>query len=159
MKKILFPTKFADCESEVFKFASELAYFLKAELLVMYTFGKPEYALTSKELIEEWTGLVNETLIAFVEGNLLKDYRDDILVGYIAKIGYPVESILQIAKEKDVDIIVMGISGKDKINDNLLGQTCLDVLAKADCPVLAIPETIKFEGIEHSMSNLYANVL
>jgi len=148
MKKILLPTAFAKQESEVFKFASELAYSFKAQLLVMYSFGKPEYALTNKELIEEWTNLAHDTLIAFVQGNLPDNYRRDFEVGYVTKIGYPVESILQIAEEKEVDIIVMGMPGKDKGTGNLCGQTCLDVLARADCPVITIPAFMQFEEIK-----------
>lgn len=149
MKKILFPTEFANHAPEVFKYAAELAYFFKAELMVMHAFGKPEYSLTTEELIEKRTAVVNENMVAFVQNHLPEDYRTDIKVSYLAKIGYPNEAIVKVAEENDVDIIVMGMTGKGQGIGNLFGQTSLDVLAKADCPVLTIPATAKFAGIDN----------
>ena len=43
----------------------------------------------------------------------------------------------------------MGLTGKRNAFDRIIGNTSLAVLGKADAPVLAIPSTSKFEGIEN----------
>lgn len=53
--------------------------------------------------------------------------------------GERVESILQVAKEIDADLIVMTTDGPDRFLDGLRGTTSERILRKANCPVAVIP--------------------
>lgn len=149
MKKILFPTEFANHSPEVFKYAAELAHFFKAHLVILHAYGKPEYGLTTDELLEKRKNTVMDNMIKFVQTHLPEDYRTQIEMDYIAKVGYPNDVILNVAVEQDVDVIVMGMTGKVNALETIFGSTSKDVLAKAECPVLAIPASAKFEGIDN----------
>jgi nucleotide-binding universal stress UspA family protein len=51
-----------------------------------------------------------------------------------------VESILATADDLDANLIVMTTSGRDSLDQALLGSTTERVLRNADCPVLAVPQ-------------------
>ena len=49
MKKILFATEFSDQAPAIFRYAVEIAYFFKAELVAMHAFGHPGPRLETKD--------------------------------------------------------------------------------------------------------------
>jgi nucleotide-binding universal stress UspA family protein len=52
--------------------------------------------------------------------------------------GKPHEEILRVARERGVDVIVMGVHGHGALR-RLLGSTTRHVVREAPCPVLAVP--------------------
>ncbi len=53
--------------------------------------------------------------------------------------GKPHEFIVQEAKEKEIDLIVMGTHGKSGFKRVLMGSVAQNVLGQAPCPVLVVP--------------------
>ena len=53
--------------------------------------------------------------------------------------GKPHEFIIQEAKEKEIDLIVMGTLGKSGIKRVLMGSVAQNVIGHAPCPVLVVP--------------------
>ena len=53
--------------------------------------------------------------------------------------GKPHEFIIQEAKEKEIDLIVMGTHGKSGIKRVLMGSVAQNVIGHAPCPVLVVP--------------------
>jgi nucleotide-binding universal stress UspA family protein len=56
-----------------------------------------------------------------------------------ARSGKPVDEIIKLAAEQQVELIVMATEGHDGFLDALRGSTTEQVLRRAPCPVLAIP--------------------
>ena len=56
--------------------------------------------------------------------------------------------ITQYAKEKNIDLIVMGTRGKHNTLEKTFGTVTTGVVRKAPCPVLVIPEKARFQSIE-----------
>jgi len=52
--------------------------------------------------------------------------------------GYPLTEIIGMAKEKDVDLIVMGSHGRTGLSHVLMGSVAEKVVRKASCPVLTV---------------------
>ena len=52
--------------------------------------------------------------------------------------GDPAETILKVAKTRDIDLIVMGARGMGRLHGLLLGSTSQKVLSLAPCPVLIV---------------------
>jgi len=55
-----------------------------------------------------------------------------------SKEGSPADVILKTVEEEDVDLIVMGTSGKHGLDRFLLGSVTEKVVRSANCPVLAV---------------------
>ncbi len=63
-------------------------------------------------------------------------------VSYEAPVGMPSREIERLAREKEVDLIVIGSRGKRKISDMFLGSTTSNVIRLSEVPVLV--ERIEF---------------
>ena len=56
-------------------------------------------------------------------------------------VGWPVAAIVQDAKSRDADLIVMGTHGRSGLAHALLGSVAERVLRTAPCPVLTVRDT------------------
>jgi nucleotide-binding universal stress UspA family protein len=50
----------------------------------------------------------------------------------------PAEDLLQVAKEEDAGLIVIGLRRRSPVGKLLLGSNAQDILLQAECPVLAV---------------------
>ena len=73
-------------------------------------------------------------------GNLIPESLAD-RVQIHSRVGEPVPTILQVAKELDPLCIVMGAHGKGMLKRFLFGTTTLSILHGAPCPVWFVPES------------------
>ena len=55
------------------------------------------------------------------------------------RVGEPAEAILSVAKEREVDVIVLGKRGQGRLAGLLLGSISQKILALARCAVIVIP--------------------
>ncbi|MGB9112513.1 MAG: universal stress protein [Acidimicrobiales bacterium] len=55
----------------------------------------------------------------------------------------PAEDIVRIAREREAEMIVIGLHRRSKVGKLLLGSDAQDILLQADCPVLAVKPTLK----------------
>jgi len=53
--------------------------------------------------------------------------------------GKPHKPIVQEAKEREVDLIVMGTHGKTRLVNALMGSVAQKVIGTAPCPVMVVP--------------------
>ncbi len=53
--------------------------------------------------------------------------------------GAPYEFIVQEAKEKNIDLIVMGTHGRRGLERIIMGSTAQNVIGHAPCPVIVVP--------------------
>jgi nucleotide-binding universal stress UspA family protein len=56
--------------------------------------------------------------------------------------GEAVEEIIRVAVEQDVDLIAMATQGREGVLDALRGSVTEQVVRRAPCPVLAVPESV-----------------
>ena len=56
----------------------------------------------------------------------------------MTKEGSPAEVILQTVEEEDIDLVVMGASGKHAVERFILGSVAEKVVRHAKCPVLTV---------------------
>lgn len=68
---------------------------------------------------------------------LVEHFPEGSVSGLISE-GNPAETIVRIAENKDMDIIVMGTHGRGGFNKLFFGSVANEVIRTADCPVLTI---------------------
>jgi len=76
-----------------------------------------------------------------------EDIRDDMDVEATVIQGIPFAEIISTAKEKEIDMIVIGSHGRTGISHMMLGSVSEKVVRKAPCPVL----TVRQPGHEFKM--------
>jgi universal stress protein A len=142
LKKILAPIDFSPASQNAFKYALRLAQEFGGELTLLYVL-EPE-SMTGFVAIPEAT--------AFVEGDIVaagKNLRTLIAAAYKGngkrphwklRGGIPSHEIVEVAKEMDVDLIVIATHGYTGWKHFCIGSTAERVVRAAPCPVLVVRE-------------------
>jgi nucleotide-binding universal stress UspA family protein len=141
IKTILFPTDFSNGARAAMDHAISLAGDYQAKLILLYVIQDISIA--------EW--YVPSTLAVT---NLVEDMQksawqemDKWIAEVSAKVkdaekmvvrGVPFAEIIQTAKDKKADMIVIGTHGRSGIDHMLFGSTAEKVVRKASCPVLTV---------------------
>jgi nucleotide-binding universal stress UspA family protein len=156
IKKILYATDLTKNSSFAFLYAVDMARQNDAKIVILHSvepLRNVPYAYTEaglderqlKELIErEREAELNEIkkrVEAFCQR--MAAYMGSPCVELVAKIlipiGYPVEEILETAKEEDCDVIVLGTHGKGFLKQAFLGNVAVKVLERTRKPVFIVP--------------------
>ncbi len=147
MKTILVPVDFSTNSKKALQFADQLAKTMKANVLLMtvYTPIAGKYNLMHG-VIEE------EAMRAKKEANtMLKKWvtlYTSSLTTTIVQEGDTVSGILEVAKKKKANMIVMGTHGSSKLSNVVFGSNTAKIISKSEIPVLTIPLTYRLKHIE-----------
>jgi universal stress protein A len=142
LKRILVPTDFSKHSHNALKYAAALADKFSAELYLLHVVQNlgvliPDMVNVTPPVlpsVEEMTSAVRVAMERLIKENQL----DKFTVHAEAREGTPFYEIIQFAKEKDVDLIVMGTHGRGGLVHMLLGSVAEKVVRKAPCPVLTV---------------------
>lgn len=145
-KKILVPTDGSKCAEKAAQHAIILASQNNAELIVLNVLET--HSLTGLP-VEDFTRKINEIFrrkgIDALE-RISKMYKDlsrekdirSFKLTLKTEEGHPADMILQTAEKKNVDLVVMGASGKHAVERFILGSVAEKVVRHAKCPVLTV---------------------
>jgi nucleotide-binding universal stress UspA family protein len=154
MKKILFPTDFSDAANHAFIYALKIAKSLQAEIVTLHVFQLPDVKAlhlpnTLKEIynsmdLEAFENYRDE--IPFLRKLAEENGLGNIPISNILEIGEPIPVILKTAASIPAGMIVMGTKGAGWLKEIFTGSVTGEIMEKAACPVLAIPEKAAFDG-------------
>ncbi len=146
-KKILLPTDGSESAKRAGEQAISLADVTGADIIVLnvidVNYLQPSYLPSFREDLEK--ELRNEGKRAIAR--FKKDLEDSQCKGmcknikFLSKIdeGKPYEVILETMDKEDVDVVIMGASGKHGLDRVLLGSTTERVIRETKRPVLVVP--------------------
>ncbi len=137
LNRILVPTDFSASSDAALRLATILARDSGASLLLLHVAEpRPAYTVAGVYAVLPTGG--NE----FSEENehLQKIVVPDSSISVERRfaVGSPAEAVVQIAREEQVDIIVLGTHGRTGLARLLLGSVAESILRHADCPVLTV---------------------
>lgn len=150
IKKILAPTDLSPFSAKGVRYACNLAKALQAQVTIAHVFNTAEFLSAARSMgvasgrLETDNLLVRlleqhkQTLQQFLDKNI-SDLRADLDMEQVVEMGQPHTMLVNWAKEKGVDLIVMSTHGRGGIPRMLLGSVTEKVLRTSTCPVLAIP--------------------
>ncbi len=156
MKTILVPTDFSLAAKDAFHFSLDLAARMGSVVKAVHVWH-PEFDPQQPYLYNEARFATDEDakkrLSTFVEEETRETEGGAVLVGARAEqevmVGFPVDEILQLSEQPEVDLIVMGSTGEKGFLTNLFGSVSTNVAQRASCPVLLVPEGVSFHGFRH----------
>lgn len=148
VERILVPVDFSDCSLDALEYATVVAQQAKASLTLLHVLEPVSYGLdfafthvgTREQVRELWTKRLEE-LTAVLK-------TTHVPVESQLRGGLPSDSILDYAKTRPCDLIVMGTHGRRGVSHALSGSVAEAILRKAHCPVLTV-RSLKF-GPGHS---------
>jgi nucleotide-binding universal stress UspA family protein len=145
-KKILLPTDGSKYAEKAGQHAIWIADKSIAEIVVLnvidfpYLKSIPQDDLKKeleKAMDKEGNEAVNK-FAAILEASQCEGYCKNVMLTTQIKEGKPADMILKTIDEEDIDLVVMGASGKQGINRFILGSVSERVTRSAKCPVLVV---------------------
>lgn len=137
-KKILVPTDGSDFAKKAQTHALFLAKVNGAEIIAL-SVSENHFinGITINEEVEQLNQLLTDCCKKDLEE--FEDMNGDgIKISPVIKEGSPAKAILDVASEEDVDLIVIGSSGKSGFDRFILGSVSDKVVNAAKCPVLVV---------------------
>jgi nucleotide-binding universal stress UspA family protein len=140
IQKILFPTDFSPASEAVLRHATALARGNNATLLILHV-EEPPLAYGSGELFYGVSDFSTETLQKLLDDIVPPD--SSVRVERRLVMGDPAAEIPRVAKEENVDMIVMGTHGRTGLLRLLMGSVAELVVRRAPCAVLTVRQPEK----------------
>lgn len=151
-RKVLFATDFSPIGNSALEHAAAIASTYGAELLMVHVVtlhgadpGNPEWrfpGLPAKylEAVMEHAGATLDGLVAAAAAEVKVDRR--LVRGFDAAL-----EIVRLARQEDVDVVVMATHGHSGFMHAILGSTATKVVRCCECPVLTIHDRDRVEGV------------
>ena len=137
-KKILVPTDGSEFAVKAQRHALFLAKVSGAEIVAV---SVTENNFVNGLPLDDEVYQLNQILNERSEENL-KEFdklnEDNIKVTHVVREGSPAKVILEVSKEENVDLIVMGSSGKSGFDRFIMGSVADKVVNSAKCAVLVV---------------------
>jgi nucleotide-binding universal stress UspA family protein len=151
---ILLPTDFSEVAHHAFLYALELATYFDARLLLLHTYHNAPVRreLAPAEFLETLRQeKIDQAMAAFrayeAEADALTG--GEISLQPLLEEGYAIDKILEVVKETQPDLILMGTLGAESLSEKIFGSLTAKVIQRTRVPVLAVPAGTTFEPIEH----------
>ncbi|HEY1112709.1 MAG TPA: universal stress protein [Chitinophagaceae bacterium] len=148
MKKILVPVDFSPASRNAEEYAASLAKAMKATLLLLRVYRAPAPA-PELSVGSAGTGLaIQEENEEWIEGEVhFLQEKYGIEVRGMVRTGFKGDTINEVVKESEADLVVMGM--KEARRHNFPGSTVYTSLRKLGKPVLVVPEGVSFKPIRN----------
>ncbi|WP_010419105.1 universal stress protein [Anaerophaga thermohalophila] len=156
MINILVPVTFTDYSVNALTYALTLAGKFPSKITILHSF--PEYEdleeeaapdmPNSEESIRRREQDARDRLTALCQATInkmttLQDRNVELQNRF--EFGYPEDVIIQVCKEMNSDVVIMGTKSKGETIKELLGSITADVMKRAESPVLAVPANSKVD--------------
>lgn len=143
MERFLVGIDGSDCGERALSTAVEQARAAGAELVLCYviawspyTFSTPQENAERHRRREEELEAARSKLLA-PRVTALK--ASGLTVEGVARHGHPVRTLVQLAEEREADIIVVGRSGDTPLKTRIFGGTAAGLVQSSPVPVLVVP--------------------
>lgn len=152
LDRILVPTDFSDFSKPALTYGCAIAARFDAELHLLHVVPDPamlvpEAAAFSVESMEAQTELLRTESMKTLNSLPPDGWSDGKPVVREIRVGAAFMEIIDYAREKDIDLIVIGTHGRSGLMHVLMGSVAERIVRKSPCPVL----TVKPEGHQFVM--------
>jgi len=151
MIKILLPTDFSKASINAIEYAFNFASGSNAKFIFYHSFipfnsalsGTPEYNRKEIIKVEQELKIRIEKLKFKMNGKF-----PDVAIEICIVKGAETRQIISYSKKNKIDFIIMGTTGASGLKEIIIGSVTVDIIAKSECPVLAVPSNFKYKSIQ-----------
>ncbi|WP_193812427.1 universal stress protein [Kaistella flava (ex Peng et al. 2021)] len=146
IKTILIPIDFTEKSKNALKVAAKMAQRHQAKLIISHTvhiyymISRSGKQVIGSETVQENTNRATEKLDK-LRISLLEKFNIEVETRLCSQ--NIIDSINDSVESDQIDLVVMGTSGQQKMKQLILGSNSYNVLLHANCSVLLIPEKFK----------------
>ena len=154
MHTILVPVDFSITSLNAARYAVRMSRQLKAQKLILFhTYGG------SYQILDQGAEVVYETTKVLLE-NMKEDLNAlqhelnqiapaDLEIDKIISDGFLMEEVLALIPKENIGLIVMGITGKNTIEQKLIGSNTYRLASESPVPVLIVPSKADFTSVSN----------
>jgi nucleotide-binding universal stress UspA family protein len=146
VRRVLHATDLSTASRPAWEYAQELGRLFGAEVLVLHVVPVTPVPFTAYlpwKLVEELREVEERKARAQLD-TLLEGPRDPrVKIRVHIERGAPSSQILEVAREENTDLIVMGTHGHSGLGRVLLGSVADRVVRLAPCPVVTVPAAME----------------
>lgn len=146
LRSLLVPIDFSPQSREALSCAVALARRTGAKLILLHAVEHPSFfgpidapALVTDAIRTEEAALLEQARLEMQHAVLELTNREDPGIEQDLWMGEPSEVILEVARARDVGMIVMGTHGRRGLSHLMVGSVAERVLRRAPCPVMTVP--------------------
>lgn len=141
MRRILVTLDFKGKDYKALDFAKDLGRAFDAEIILLNVdpIEVDKQVLAKEPLMLQRAEVIKDLIMENVEDVEGKLGGDIYKFRHILKTGSPHEQILKVAKDEDVDLIIMGSNKHSGAYRFLIGSVADQVIKKTNTPVLLVP--------------------
>ena len=139
-KNILCAVDFAPQSLNAVSWALSLAQEAQGRLILVNAleYFALDAAMDGDATLAEYRDRMEESVYERLEALVPEDARAWCEPEYVVRTGKPYRIALELAEERDVDLVVMGVRGRNPLDRALFGSNTEHVVRRAPCPVLTV---------------------
>lgn len=153
MNKILCPVDFSDVSVNAIEFAAKLADAHNASLILLNVFTEEDFnqILDTDSIHREYNEKLSiaEKKLGRLAEEINSSEKTKGLLGcsYLFRTGKLTETVIEIAQEEKIDLIVIGTTGITGLKEKYVGSKTLKIIENAPCSVFVVPSEQAFHKI------------
>lgn len=140
IERILFATDFSEASQPAAEYALSMAELTGGHLHVLHVIGEldePQRALVPTEAFETLQKELETQAVRKLD-EFCENVPQEMATSTHAVIGNPFQKILELSREIDANLIVMGTHGRTGIEHVIVGSTAERVVRHSKIPVLSV---------------------
>jgi len=151
IQRILIPIDFSETADLALEHGTFMARMMKAEIVLLHVIETYSFASTITHAFSK-TQSEYDVKLESSSDEMLKEKADKIHrsigmpVSFMTVKGKIAKTINEVAKEKNIDIVIMGTHGTSGFQENLIGSNASKVITTANCPIITVQAHAKKIG-------------
>jgi len=138
VQRLLVPVDFSDCSLEALEYAVQVGKQFKAAVTILHVLEPGSYGLDFTLCHAREDHQVRERVQSRLSELAVLLKSQGLTTQHEVRGGTPRDSILDCARERESDLIVMGTHGRRGLSHLVTGSVAEAVLRHASCPVLTV---------------------
>ena len=153
MKTFIVPTDFSDTSKNAARFAASLSEQVQDVQIILYNvFEKIDTESSDGSVVyndHSSRKKIMELALDSVKTEMLQTAPSANILCYAEEESSFIDSLERLARHKEANLIIMGITGATRLAQIFIGSNTLNMVNRNVCPVMIVPPDAVFTGIKN----------